>query len=90
MAGSYALGSLVPIIPYFTALPAHYAVILSAGLAVIGLFGIGFYAGKIAERSPWQRGIEIALWGTAVFALSFAAGHLIPPLFGNQPVPLGG
>jgi VIT1/CCC1 family predicted Fe2+/Mn2+ transporter len=91
MAGSYALGSLVPILPYlFTALSSRNAVILSAALALCGLFGIGFYAGRIAGRSPWTRGLEIVLWGSAVFLLSLAAGHFIPPLFGHEPISVGG
>lgn len=81
MAGSYAVGSLLPILPYAVGLPTRFALIGSVVLALCGLFGIGFYAGKIADRPPWQRGIEIALWGTGVFVLSFAAGYFVPPLF---------
>ncbi len=82
MAGSYAVGSLLPILPYLFGLSTRHAVVVSAILALCGLFGIGFFAGKIADRPPWQRGIEIALWGTGVFVLSFLAGYYIPPLFG--------
>ena len=90
MAGSYAVGSLLPILPYVFGLSTRFAVPVSAVLALCGLFGIGFYAGAVAERSPWQRGVEIALWGTGVFVLSFLAGYFVPPLFGYQSVPLAG
>lgn len=90
MAGSYGVGSLLPILPYVFGLGTRSAVLVSAVLAFFGLFGIGFYAGMVAERSPWRRGLEIALWGTGVFALSYLAGHFVPPLFGYQAVSAAG
>lgn len=83
MGLSYAAGSLVPILPYFFApLASRTAVALSFGLALIGLFGIGVYAGSLSSRNKWLRGLEIAVYGSIVFALSFVAGQFIPPLFG--------
>jgi VIT1/CCC1 family predicted Fe2+/Mn2+ transporter len=90
MACSYAIGSLLPILPYVFGLTTRNAVIVSAIFGLCGLFGIGSYAGRIAQRSPWLRGLEIALWGTAVFALSYLAGHFVPPLFGLHPISAGG
>jgi VIT1/CCC1 family predicted Fe2+/Mn2+ transporter len=86
MGLSYAAGSLVPILPYFFApVSAHLAVVVSFGLALIGLFGIGVYAGSLSARNKWMRGLEIALYGSVVFALSFVAGHFIPAIFGAKP-----
>ncbi len=82
MALSYAAGSIVPIIPYlFAALGRLDAVIVSVVLALFGLFGIGFYAGSLGERNKWLRGLEIALYGSVVFGLSYVAGRFIPSLF---------
>ncbi len=82
----YAAGSLVPILPY--ALPGiapATAVISSLALALAGLFGIGVYAGSMSPRNTWLRGLEIAFFGSIVFALSFAAGYVIPLLFHAKP-----
>jgi VIT1/CCC1 family predicted Fe2+/Mn2+ transporter len=81
MGSSYAAGSLIPILPYFVAGLASQAVFASFGLALVGLFGIGVYAGSLSARNKWLRGLEIAFYGSIVFALSFLAGHFIPLLF---------
>jgi VIT1/CCC1 family predicted Fe2+/Mn2+ transporter len=85
MALSFALGSFLPIIPYFTPWNARTTLITSLVLAVAGLFGIGFYAGVLGGRSPWRKGLEIVAFGMAVFVISWVAGYFIPPLFGHQP-----
>ena len=90
MALSYAAGSALPILPYLLPLNHLHALGASVLLALIGLFAIGFFAGKLAGRAPISRGFEIAAYGSAVFILSFLAGHFIPPLFGRAPVSLGG
>lgn len=86
MGLSYAAGSIVPILPYFfPELSPHASVGVSLGCALVGLFAIGVYAGSMSSRNKWMRGLEIALYGSVVFALSFVAGHFIPPLFGERP-----
>ena len=42
---------------------------------------IGVFAGSLSARNKWLRGLEIAFYGSVVFALSFLAGHFIPPIF---------
>ncbi|HTX59302.1 MAG TPA: VIT1/CCC1 transporter family protein [Verrucomicrobiae bacterium] len=90
MALSFAGGSVLPILAFMLPLPVIASTLLSLGFAVAGLFGVGFYAGKIAERNPVVKGVEVALYGCGVFALAFLAGHFIPPLFGHPPVAIGG
>ncbi|HEY9179440.1 MAG TPA: VIT1/CCC1 transporter family protein [Candidatus Baltobacteraceae bacterium] len=90
MASSFAIGALLPIIPYLTPLNARWTLVASLLLAVAGLFGIGFYAGVLGERNPWRKGMEIVLFGAAVFAISWIAGRYIPPLLGHQPAGLIG
>lgn len=88
MAGSFAVGAVLPIVPYLTSLNGRMTLGVSLALAVAGLFGIGFYAGVLGERNPWRKGLEIVAYGAAVFALSWIAGRFIPLLFGHQPVGL--
>lgn len=85
MASSFAVGAFLPIIPYFTPWNGKTTLIVSLALAIVGLFGIGYYAGVLSERNPWRKGAEIVGFGMVVFAISWAAGYLIPPLFGRQP-----
>jgi vacuolar iron transporter family protein len=85
MAGSFALGAFLPLIPYFTPWNGRTTLIASLAFAIAGLFGIGFYAGVLGERKPWRKGLEIVGFGMVVFVLSWIAGYFIPPLFGHQP-----
>ena len=90
MGLSYAAGSLIPILPYIFTGSHVIAAFGGLVLAVLGLFGIGFYAGTVAKRNPYLKGLELLAFGTAVFAVSYAAGRYIPPLFGHAPVAVGG
>ena len=87
MSGSFVAGALVPIVPYLAlALPQAAARWTSLGLAAVALFCVGAIAGRLAHRNVFAKGLEVALFGAAVFALSYAAGHYVPPLFGIHPV----
>ena len=90
MAASYAIGSLIPIVPYFFTASSNIASIVGLVLAVIGLFAIGVYAARLSGRNPIAKGMEIVLFGAAVFAIAYLAGRFIPPLFGHSPVSVGG
>ena len=90
MALSFASGSLVPILGFFLPIPMMASAVVSLVLAVLGLFAVGAYAARTSNRSPIGKGLEIVAYGCCVFALSYLAGHFIPPLFGHAPVAVGG
>lgn len=90
MAGSFALGGAVPILPYILTGVHGIAVVAALILAAMALFAIGYAAGRMTARNPYLKGLEIVLFGAAVFAISYAAGRYIPPLFGHAPVAAGG
>ncbi|MDQ6931543.1 MAG: VIT1/CCC1 transporter family protein [Candidatus Eremiobacteraeota bacterium] len=90
MAGSFAVGSIIPILPYFFTASHSLAVLSGLILAVIGLFAIGFASGRISGRNPFLKGLEIVVFGSVVFAISYLAGRYIPPLYGHSPMSLGG
>ncbi|HTA56383.1 MAG TPA: VIT1/CCC1 transporter family protein [Candidatus Acidoferrales bacterium] len=90
MGGSYALGSLLPIVAFMLPLSMRVSTVASLTFALFGLFAVGYYAGTLSERSPVGKGLEVALYGCGVFAISYLAGHFIPPLFGHAPVSVGG
>lgn len=90
MAGSFALGSAIPMAAFFLPLGIAVSSALSLAFAVLGLFTVGVYAARNTNRNPVMKGLEIVAFGCVVFALSYLAGHYIPPLFGHAPVAVGG
>jgi vacuolar iron transporter family protein len=90
MGISFAGGSFIPILAFLLPVTMRVSIGLSLLFAVIGLFGVGYYAGLLGTRRPVAKGLEIVLYGCGVFVLSYLAGHFIPPLFGYHPVSVGG
>jgi VIT1/CCC1 family predicted Fe2+/Mn2+ transporter len=90
MGASYAIGSFVPILAFMLPLSMFGSTVASLIFALIGLFSVGYYAGTLSERSPIGKGLEVAVYGCGVFAISYLVGHFIPPLFGHAPVSVGG
>jgi vacuolar iron transporter family protein len=90
MSSSFALGSLLPIIAFVLPVSMLASTLASLLFALVGLFAVGWYAGTLSERNPIAKGAEVALYGCAVFIISYLVGHFIPPLFGHAPVSVGG
>jgi vacuolar iron transporter family protein len=90
MGVSFAVGSLIPILAFLLPLSMPTSTLASLLFALIGLFGVGYYAGTLSERSPIGKGLEVVLFGCGVFVISYLAGHFVPPLFGHAPVSVGG
>ncbi|MBC5799457.1 MAG: VIT1/CCC1 transporter family protein [Candidatus Eremiobacteraeota bacterium] len=89
MAGSFALGAAVPVVPYAAGMALGNAMWLALGLAAAALFGIGYFAGTLSARNAILKGIEIVAFGAGVFGVSWAVGHYVPSLFGHPPVSVG-
>jgi VIT1/CCC1 family predicted Fe2+/Mn2+ transporter len=90
MAGSFAIGAALPVIPYALGISIVNAMWTGLVFAALALFGIGFFAGTLSARNPYAKGCEIVAFGAAVFAISWAAGHYVPPLFGHGAISVGG
>ncbi len=90
MAASFAVGGALPVLPYFFGVSLDVTRWLALAFAVVALFAIGFYSGRLGGRQPLRKGIEIVGFGAAIFCLSFLAGHFIPPLFGHAAISVGG
>jgi VIT1/CCC1 family predicted Fe2+/Mn2+ transporter len=90
MAGSFAIGAALPVIPYAFGISLANAIWAGLLLAVLALFGIGYFAGTLSARNPYFKGCEIVAFGMAVFAISWAAGHYVPALFGHGAISVGG
>ena len=89
MAASFVVGAVVPLLPYL--FPLHYVVALIASvvLGALALFGMGVFAGRLTERNPLVKGVELVAFGSVVFGISWLAGHFIPALFGHAPIVAG-
>lgn len=90
MAGSFAAGGVLPVLPYVFPLRLGDAMWVALLVAAVALFGIGIFAARITQRNPISKGFEIVAFGALVFGVAWAAGHYIPPLFGHAPISVGG
>lgn len=90
MGLSFAAGSIIPIIAFLLPLSGLVSTVVSLGLAIVGLFAVGYYAGTLTNRSNVRKALEVVAFGIIVFALSYLVGHEIPPLFGFNPIAVGG
>jgi VIT1/CCC1 family predicted Fe2+/Mn2+ transporter len=90
MAGSFAIGGALPVLPYAFPIPLGAALWLALLLAVVALFAIGFFAAGHTKRNPISKGFEIVAFGALVFAAAWTAGRYIPPLFGHTAISVGG
>jgi VIT1/CCC1 family predicted Fe2+/Mn2+ transporter len=89
MGGSFAAGSIVPLLGYLFPFTYDTSLVIGMVLAALGLFAMGAFAGRLSNRNPFVKGGELVAYGVAVFCVSFLAGHYIPALFGHPPVSAG-
>ncbi len=90
MTISFAIGASLPVLPYALGISLGNAMWFGLALAVVTLFGIGWFAGTLSGRAPFKKGAEIVAFGAAVFGIAWLAGHYVPPLFGHGAVSVGG
>ena len=77
IALSYAVGGLVPLIPYVLIANVSEALIWSIGLTLLALFLFGGYKARMT-RTPRLRGaIQTTLIGAAAAAAAFAIARLV-------------
>ncbi len=72
----FALGAIVPIIPFFL-LRGSSSVIAALLLSALGLFGIGAGTSLFTGRNPLYSGFRQALFGAAAAGVTYLIGHLI-------------
>ncbi len=72
----FAIGAIVPVLPFFFG-GGTTAVVASAILAALALFGIGAAITLMTGRSVWRSGLRQVLIGGAAAALTYAVGRLI-------------
>jgi VIT1/CCC1 family predicted Fe2+/Mn2+ transporter len=72
----FALGAIIPVIPYIF-LGGIQAVIVSAALSAVGLFIIGAAITLFTGRSIWSSGLRQAAFGLTAALITYLIGRLI-------------
>lgn len=72
----FAIGAIIPVIPFFF-LGGLQAVLWSALLSAIGLFGIGSAITLFTGKSVWYSGFRQVVFGLLAAAITFGIGKLI-------------
>ncbi|MBH5334349.1 VIT1/CCC1 transporter family protein [Streptomyces pactum] len=71
--GSFALGALLPVLPYLLGATALWPAVI---LALIGLFACGAVVARVTARSWWYSGLRQLALGGAAAGVTYALGAL--------------
>src|SRR4051812_17076072 len=71
---SFALGALLPVLPYLLGATVLWPAVL---LALVGLFGCGAAVARVTARSWWFSGLRQLVLGGAAAAVTFGIGAVI-------------
>ena len=71
--GSFALGALLPVLPYLLGATALWPALL---LAVLGLFACGAIVARVTAKSWWYSGLRQLALGGAAAGVTYALGTL--------------
>lgn len=71
--GSFALGALLPVLPYLLGATVLWPALL---LALVGLFACGAVVAKVTARSWWFSGLRQLALGGAAAGVTYALGGL--------------
>ncbi|ARP69742.1 hypothetical protein LK07_08135 [Streptomyces pluripotens] len=71
--GSFALGALLPVLPYLFGAAVLWPAVI---LALAGLFGCGAVVARVTARSWWYSGLRQLALGGAAAGVTYALGSL--------------
>jgi VIT1/CCC1 family predicted Fe2+/Mn2+ transporter len=74
---SFALGALVPLLPYLGGWVGSRAATASIAAAALALFGVGMLMSLFSGRNAWWSGLRMVLIGGGAGAVAFAVGRLL-------------
>ncbi|MFJ6567114.1 VIT1/CCC1 transporter family protein [Streptomyces sp. NPDC091292] len=77
--GSFALGALLPVLPYLLGATSMWPAVL---LALAGLFACGAVVAKVTARSWWYSGLRQLALGGAAAGVTYALGTLFGTALG--------
>jgi len=76
---SFALGAVIPLLPYFF-LPPGIALLVAVVLAAVTLFGIGAAKAQLTRRHWVTSGLEIMGFGLLAAGVAYAIGRVVGEL----------
>jgi VIT1/CCC1 family predicted Fe2+/Mn2+ transporter len=74
---AFALGAVVPLVPFLFGLPLARAVVVAAAVAACALFGVGAMLSLFTGRSALAGGVRMVLIGAAAGAATWIIGSLL-------------
>lgn len=78
MFGSFLLGGILPILPYFAVkaglMPSVSAIVVAIGVSVASSFIVGALKGRMAKKSWIKGGLEMAGLGTGIALVGYGIG----------------
>ncbi|GCE30127.1 hypothetical protein KDA_56110 [Dictyobacter alpinus] len=77
IAGSYVVGGLIPLSPYFFLSPASTALLFSVVATLIALLVFGYVKGRFTGAKPFRSALQTALIGGLAAAAAFLIARLI-------------
>jgi VIT1/CCC1 family predicted Fe2+/Mn2+ transporter len=74
---AFALGALVPLVPFLFALVGTRAAVVSAVLSGLALTGVGATLSVFTGRPAWRSGLRMVLIGGGAAAVTYVIGSLV-------------
>jgi VIT1/CCC1 family predicted Fe2+/Mn2+ transporter len=86
MGLSFIVGALIPIVPYL-ALGGMTALYVSILLSAVTLFGVGFFKGRLAAKSPLVAGLQFFTIAVGAGVLGYLIGSVVEYFFPGIAIP---
>lgn len=74
---SYAIGGIVPLIPYFVCSTTALALTWSIVATLIVLFIFGLVKGRYTKQNIWRSAVETLVIGAISASVAYLAAHLV-------------
>lgn len=75
--GAFAVGAIVPLVPFLFDLVGTAAVVVSALLSAVALTGVGATLSVFTGRPAWRSGLRMVLIGGGAAAATYLIGSLV-------------
>lgn len=83
MGVAFALGALIPLVPYMLIPTTRPALFAALGTTAVTLFSVGYFQGWLARRSRWSSGLRFLAIAMGAAAAGYLIGLAISPLGGT-------
>jgi VIT1/CCC1 family predicted Fe2+/Mn2+ transporter len=74
---AFAVGAVIPLIPIMLRVTAVNPLLVSAGTALVSLFGVGMLLSLFTGRSAVHGGLRMSIIGAGAGAISYGIGYLL-------------